>query len=534
MYSNYVNDNFFKTTKFKPTTTNYISNNTITNYTKIPSMTEYKKPETFEELQQQNSEALKRNQERLKQNQNSILNCYLHLTHTNPTLIDYQKYNLGEYLNKRNPMIYQNNINEKILTKQNELLALESVLQNQSEQNKLLFEEENEYCNKMQKMNEDLLNRVKELANKNDDIIYQRKLLWKKNNLMEQEINNELIKLMNRKQNEPPEPIMEFNKIEIEDEKEEEEVKTEVLRSSAKKDFSQDTESDEEIKEKKKQYLLLKEEIYQLNMNHNPGKLDEIRKKKLEQMIEEQQKQIENLYKQKKKKAKLEKPIKISSQIYIEQNENEKEIDLNKDSNIKKFKASIKKDIDDNSDLSNENMRVSNEYSNLENLNSKKIKIEDKEKVLDCVIKKIEDYADETGEYDVIYNQNVFENLNQNKPYLKKIFYQILNDPNTKTEIKFLVQLLFEILNSNYNFNINDEKLRSKNEYNYNDFQEDLNENYLSIFTKIVEHLKKMIQMKRCSRDFGAQFLSKAIMNFEYNNEMLSRLFDVIEPILAE
>lgn len=258
MYSNYVNDNFFKTTKFKPTTTNYISNNTITNYTKIPSMTEYKKPETFEELQQQNSEALKRNQERLKQNQNSILNCYLHLTHTNPTLIDYQKYNLGEYLNKRNPMIYQNNLNEKILTKQNELLALESVLQNQSEQNKLLFEEENEYCNKMQKMNEDLLNRVKELANKNDDIIYQRKLLWKKNNLMEQEINNELIKLMNRKQNEPPEPIMEFNKIEIEDEKEEEEVKTEVLRSSAKKDFSQDTESDEEIKEKKKTIFTFK------------------------------------------------------------------------------------------------------------------------------------------------------------------------------------------------------------------------------------------------------------------------------------
>ena len=531
MYSNFNND-FFKTSKFKPIITKYISEDTK-NYTKIPLITQYKKPETFEELQQQNSEALKRNKESLKQNQNSILNCYLNLTHTNPTLINYQKYNLGEYLNKRNPMIYQNNLNEKILTKQNELLALESVLKNQTEQNKLLFEEENDYCNKMQKMNEDLLNRVKELAIQNDDIIYKRKLLWKNNSLIEQEINNELIKLMNRKQNEPPEPIMEFNKVEKEDEEIIIEPKKEILRSSAKK-IEEDTESDEEIKEKKKQYLLLKEEIYQLNMNHNPGKLDEIRKKKLEQMIEEQQKQIENLYKQKKKKAKLEKPIKISSQIYIEQNENEKEIDLNKDSNIKKFKASIKKDIDDNSDLSNENMRVSNEYSNLENLNSKKIKIEDKEKVLDCVIKKIEDYADETGEYDVIYNQNVFENLNQNKPYLKKIFYQILNDPNTKTEIKFLVQLLFEILNSNYNFNINGEKLRSKNEYNYNDFQEDLNENYLSIFTKIVEHLKKMIQMKSCSRDFGAQFLSQAIMNFEYNNEMLSRLFDVIEPILAE
>ena len=231
---------------------------------------------------------------------------------------------------------------------------------------------------------------------------------------------------------------------------------------------------------------------------------------------------------------KLEKPIQLRSQIYIEKNEDEKEINLNKDSNIKKFKASVKKEIDENSDLSNENVRVSNEYSNMENLNSKKIKIEDKEKVLDYVIKKIEEYADETGEYDVIYNQNVFENLNQNKPYLKKLFYQILNEQDSKIDIKFLVQLVFEIINSNYNFNINGEKLKLQNEYNYNDFQEDLNENYLGIVSKTIEHLKKMIQMKRCSRDFGAQFFSKAIMNFEYNNEMLSRLFDVIEPILAE
>jgi len=531
MYSNFNND-FFKTSKFKPIITKYISEDTK-NYTKIPLITQYKKPETFEELQQQNSEALKRNKESLKQNQNSILNCYLNLTHTNPTLINYQKYNLGEYLNKRNPMIYQNNLNEKILTKQNELLALESVLKNQTEQNKLLFEEENDYCNKMQKMNEDLLNRVKELAIQNDDIIYKRKLLWKNNSLIEQEINNELIKLMNRKQNEPPEPIMEFNKVEKEDEEIIIEPKKEILRSSAKK-IEEDTESDEEIKEKKKQYLLLKEEIYQLNMNHNPGKLDEIRKKKLEKMIEEQKKQLENLYKQKKKKMKLEQPIQLKSQIYIEQNEDEKEINLNKDSNIKKFKASVQKEIDEYSDLSNEKMRVSNEYSNSENLNSKKIKIEDKEKVLDYIIKKIEDYADETGEYEVIYDQNVFENLNQNKPYLKKLFYQILNESNSKIEIKFLVQLLFEIINSNYNFNINGEKLKSSNEYNYNDFQEDLNSNYLSIFTKTIEHLKKMIQMKRCSRDFGAQFLAKAIMNFEYNNEMLSKLFNVIEPLLAE
>jgi hypothetical protein len=251
-------------------------------------------------------------------------------------------------------------------------------------------------------------------------------------------------------------------------------------------------------------------------------------------MNEEKKKQLENLYKQKKKKMKLEQPIQLKSQIYIEQNEDEKEINLNKDSNIKKFKASVQKEIDEYSDLSNEKMRVSNEYSNSENLNSKKIKIEDKEKVLDYIIKKIEDYADETGEYEVIYDQNVFENLNQNKPYLKKLFYQILNESNSKIEIKFLVQLLFEIINSNYNFNINGEKLKSSNEYNYNDFQEDLNSNYLSIFTKTIEHLKKMIQMKRCSRDFGAQFLAKAIMNFEYNNEMLSKLFNVIEPLLAE
>ena len=61
-------------------------------------------------------------------------------------------------------------------------------------------------------------------------------------------------------------------------------------------------------------------------------------------MIEEQKKQLENLYKQKKKKMKLEQPIQLKSQIYIEQNEDEKEINLNKDSNIKKFKASVKKE----------------------------------------------------------------------------------------------------------------------------------------------------------------------------------------------
>ena len=51
MYSNFNND-FFKTSKFKPIITKYISEDTK-NYTKIPLITQYKKPETFEELQKQ-------------------------------------------------------------------------------------------------------------------------------------------------------------------------------------------------------------------------------------------------------------------------------------------------------------------------------------------------------------------------------------------------------------------------------------------------------------------------------------------------
>ena len=43
-----------------------------------------------------------------------------------------------------------------------------------------------------------------------------------------------------------------------------------------------------------------------------------------------------------------------------------------------------------------------------------------------------------------------------------------------------------------------------------------------------------MIQMKRSSRDFAAQFLSKALMNFEYNEDMLHKLFYVIEEILKK
>ena len=54
MYSN-INNDFFKTSKFKPIITKYISEDTK-NYTKIPLITQYKKPETFEGVYDQEND----------------------------------------------------------------------------------------------------------------------------------------------------------------------------------------------------------------------------------------------------------------------------------------------------------------------------------------------------------------------------------------------------------------------------------------------------------------------------------------------
>jgi hypothetical protein len=250
----FTNNNLYKTTKFQPFSLNYYSQ--ILEQPKNLSNTEFKKPTNFQELKEQNLLAQKRNEDLLKQNHKSILDCYLNLKNTKSILMDYPKYNLGKYLNSKNVMMNQNNISEKILTKQNELLALESILKNQSEQNRLLFEEENDYCNTMKQLNSDLLEKVKKLAEENDEIIYKRKKLHMENELMEKEINETLIKLMNRKIKEPPEPKIELNIVnEEEDEKEIiNEVENPILRGNKiiPVEEEEEEEEDEELKEKKK------------------------------------------------------------------------------------------------------------------------------------------------------------------------------------------------------------------------------------------------------------------------------------------
>ena len=524
----FTNNNLYKTTKFQPFSLNYYSQ--ILEQPKNLSNTEFKKPTNFQELKEQNLLAQKRNEDLLKQNHKSILDCYLNLKNTKSILMDYPKYNLGKYLNSKNVMMNQNNISEKILTKQNELLALESILKNQSEQNRLLFEEENDYCNTMKQLNSDLLEKVKKLAEENDEIIYKRKKLHMENELMEKEINETLIKLMNRKIKEPPEPKMELNIVnEEEDEKEIiNEVENPILRGNKKipvEEEEEEEEEDEELKEKKKQYKLIKNEIYYLNMNHKPGKLDEIRKKELEKKLQIRKKELEELYKKKKIKNKFEEPIQVTTEVIIEKNKND---DLDNNSKVKNFKASIRKSNDVFIEDNNVNI------SKLEDLNSKNIKVEDKLKVLLNIIEKIENYANSTGEDKVIYEEQIFDTLYKNKPYLKKIYYDLLGNPNLKYDIKFLVQLLFLIINSNYHYNLNPQNLKSQQNYDANDFQNDLNSDYSNIYLNILEHLKKMIQMKRSSRDFAAQFLSKALMNFEYDKEMLLKLFYVIEEILKK
>ena len=105
-------------------------------------------------------------------------------------------------------------------------------------------------------------------------------------------------------------------------------------------------------------------------------------------------------------------------------------------------------------------------------------------------------------------------------------------NPNLKIDIDIACELLFEIVNSNCDINLNPYKLKDKNEYDRNDFENDLSEDYANIIFKVIKHIKNMYNNNRINEQFASDFLAKAILNFEYDNEMLQRIKYIIEEEL--
>ena len=97
------------------------------------------------------------------------------------------------------------------------------------------------------------------------------------------------------------------------------------------------------------------------------------------------------------------------------------------------------------------------------------------------------------------------------------------------------MQFLFELLNTNHNNNLDFNNLETNKNYNETDFENDLDNYYLDIYLKILEHFKKMIKEKRISLQIAVNYLSKALLNLdEYDILLQEKLNLVLEKKLSK
>ena len=181
-FSNYY---LYKTTKFRP----HVLINDLPEQQSTKSSNH-----TLDELKSENSKASERNK---TYSQNLIDNSIKHYEkfnskNKNPSVLEYSKFTLKDYLYNNYPIDLQKNIDQRILDKQSELIATKAILENQLLKNEEMFQIENEYCKKMQNINKELLDKIIELNDKNNELSKQRKDLLKKYKIMEQQINSNL------------------------------------------------------------------------------------------------------------------------------------------------------------------------------------------------------------------------------------------------------------------------------------------------------------------------------------------------------
>lgn len=164
--------------------------------------------------------------------------------------------------------------NYQLIAKQNELLAAKVVYENQVKQNENIMKMENDYYERINQMNMKIIEKVKELQEKNEKIAKERE----KKALMYQEMQRKLNeKIYNTQLEYHPD-------VEIKEEKKEEEPQKE------EKDLKQSTTS----LNKSKKYKTVIEKTYVLNMNHKRGKLDDIRQSQLNSIIQKKKDMLKN------------------------------------------------------------------------------------------------------------------------------------------------------------------------------------------------------------------------------------------------
>ena len=335
--------------------------------------------------------------------------------------------------------------------------------------------------------------------------------------------------------------------------------------------------------------MKISEEIYNkiinnniIDLNENSNYLQKLKKKKSEKdefskkniRIEKKEKQLNDINNEIKSNDKnplkntilIDKSRKDDNELNIddESKNDDNEFDVDEESKKSISKKTEKKILNSKiSQISNSNIskildsKISNNnksedekisenninnseilFEEKPNLNSKLISVDNKILVLKQLISKIEKYSKTQKPGNYIYKINII-NTEKKKEQLKDKFYELLNiiknEPEninntfSNLEIDISLNLFYEIFKSNPNNYLNPENLKNNKLYSEKDFDKDLDKNYKIIFDLCLEHLKKMLNEKRISLPVSTNLTSKALLNFEYDEIIQSRLLIVLE-----
>ena len=137
-----------------------------------------------------------------------------------------------------------------------------------------------------------------------------------------------------------------------------------------------------------------------------------------------------------------------------------------------------------------------------------------------------------------------YVNTTNKKDLLRNKFYELLdvikNHPEkekeifSKLDIDTSLYLIFEILHSNPNPNLNADDIKNNPSYSEKDFENDLDQRYKPIIDLVIEHLKKMLNEKRIQLSVACNFINKGLLNFDFEEVIESRLLIVLEKKLKK
>ena len=579
------------------------------------------------ELDQLNFEkqfAKKRNEEILEKiiKENYYLNDLASESNRSEEKLKKIKDNYIKYFEYQFPII-KNELNAKLLMKQNELISLRAIKENQLFLNQQRLELENNYYDRIFRQNKLVNDQLKEIIKENgemeiENLKKRQEEEFKKREEQSLKLIEDLKKERDRKkkllEEEKNKKKEEIEKIELNKEKYDIKLEEEIKIPEQKLSVIEEEKEKEEILRSKQKPLSksrIVEEYYYLNdKNHKKGKIDQIRQKKVDYLNEslrqskiinkEDNFSLKNSQYNNNNNDKLMNQMKNSEIIYNEINENlnvqqfskkennKKDSNSNnspikiEDQNEKEIKSSDNYKIFDSSQIKKEdeksqqsiskkeesklniskskkeesegniskvkNSNIKSEEGEINNseisvekkqdLNSKLVSIEDKILVLKKLISKIEAYSKTQKPGNYIYIMNI-TNTENKKDTLKNTFYELLNtiknEPQninnafSNLEITILLNLFYEILHSNPNYYLNPENIKNNQSYSEKDFDKDLDKSYKIIFDLCLEHLKKMYNEKRVSLPTATNFLKKALINFNADEIIESRLLIVLE-----